>query len=125
MRRARLERFLLGAQRPDGGWNCVEGAAHSSFNTTTAVLEALLPRSRSRQVAQALARGREFLRFHGMTQDELGIWTSPGGAKVAWFKDPDGNVLSVTERQCGASPQTEPLPGTARSMRDGPQAPSA
>ncbi len=30
-------------------------------------------------------------------QDNLGIWTSPGGSKVAWFKDPDGNVLSLTE----------------------------
>jgi len=30
-------------------------------------------------------------------QDELGIWTAPGGSKVAWFKDPDGNVLSLTE----------------------------
>jgi len=43
-------------------------------------------------------KGVEFERFYGMTQDELGIWTSPGGARVAWFKDPDGNVLSVTER---------------------------
>ena len=33
----------------------------------------------------------------GFTQDELGIWTAPGGTvRVAWFKDPDGNVLSVT-----------------------------
>jgi predicted enzyme related to lactoylglutathione lyase len=30
-------------------------------------------------------------------QDDLGVWTSPGGSKVAWFKDPDGNVLSLTE----------------------------
>jgi predicted enzyme related to lactoylglutathione lyase len=30
-------------------------------------------------------------------QDDLGIWISPSGAKVAWFKDPDGNVLSLTE----------------------------
>ena len=30
-------------------------------------------------------------------QDELGIWTAPGGAKVAWFKDPDGNILSVSQ----------------------------
>jgi len=30
-------------------------------------------------------------------QDNLGIWISPGGSKVAWFKDPDGNVLSLTE----------------------------
>jgi predicted enzyme related to lactoylglutathione lyase len=31
-------------------------------------------------------------------QDDLGIWTSPNGSKVAWFKDPDGNVLSLTEQ---------------------------
>lgn len=41
--------------------------------------------------------GVRFERFAGMVQDELGIWTSPTGAKVAWFKDPDGNVLSVSE----------------------------
>ena len=29
--------------------------------------------------------------------DELGIWTAPGGTKVAWFKDPDGNILSLTQ----------------------------
>lgn len=28
---------------------------------------------------------------------ELGIWTAPGGAKIAWFKDPDGNILSVSQ----------------------------
>jgi len=32
-----------------------------------------------------------------MQQDELGIWTAPGGAKVAWFQDPDGNTLSVSQ----------------------------
>jgi hypothetical protein len=32
-----------------------------------------------------------------MKQDELGIWTAPTGAKVAWFKDPDGNILSISE----------------------------
>jgi len=36
-------------------------------------------------------------KYDFMTQDKLGIWTSPGGSKVAWFKDPDGNVLSLTE----------------------------
>ena len=36
-------------------------------------------------------------RYPGMQQDELGIWTSPSGAKVAWFKDPDGNTLSITQ----------------------------
>ncbi len=32
-----------------------------------------------------------------LEQDYLGIWISPGGSKVAWFKDPDGNILSLTE----------------------------
>ena len=36
-------------------------------------------------------------RFPGMAQNDLGIWQSPSGARVAWFKDPDGNVLSVTQ----------------------------
>jgi len=37
-------------------------------------------------------------RFAGIEQDELGIWTAPGGgARVAWFKDPDGNLLSVSQ----------------------------
>lgn len=36
-------------------------------------------------------------RFPGMDQDAHGIWASPSGARIAWFKDPDGNVLSVTE----------------------------
>ena len=36
-------------------------------------------------------------RFPGLNQDAHGIWASPSGARVAWFKDPDGNVLSLTE----------------------------
>jgi len=36
-------------------------------------------------------------RYAGLQQDEFGIWTAPGGARVAWFKDPDGNTLSITE----------------------------
>lgn len=43
-------------------------------------------------------RGVEFTIYPGMGQDELGIWTAPdGGAKVAWFTDPDGNVLSLSQ----------------------------
>jgi catechol 2,3-dioxygenase-like lactoylglutathione lyase family enzyme len=42
-------------------------------------------------------RGVAFLRFEGMNQDVLGIWTTPGGDRVAWFRDPDGNTLSVTQ----------------------------
>jgi len=41
--------------------------------------------------------GVAFERYSFLQQDGLGIWTSPAGAKVAWFKDPDGNLLSVWE----------------------------
>jgi catechol 2,3-dioxygenase-like lactoylglutathione lyase family enzyme len=41
--------------------------------------------------------GVHFERYPGMPQDEIGIWTAPGGAKVAWFKDPDGNTLSISQ----------------------------
>ena len=48
-------------------------------------------------VVRALAgRGVQFVRYDGLTQDDLGIWTTPGGDRVAWFKDPDGNTLSLT-----------------------------
>ena len=40
-----------------------------------------------------------FERFTGLPQDKLGIWTSSAGGKVAWFKDPDGNILSLTQFQ--------------------------
>jgi catechol 2,3-dioxygenase-like lactoylglutathione lyase family enzyme len=43
------------------------------------------------------ARGVTFLRYDGLAADEDGVWTTPGGDKVAWFTDPDGNVLSLTE----------------------------
>jgi catechol 2,3-dioxygenase-like lactoylglutathione lyase family enzyme len=43
------------------------------------------------------SRGVRFERFEGMDQDARGIWNAPSGARVAWFKDPDGNVLSVTQ----------------------------
>jgi hypothetical protein len=41
--------------------------------------------------------GVEFQQYGFKDQDESGVWTSPNGAKVAWFKDPDGNVLSLAE----------------------------
>jgi catechol 2,3-dioxygenase-like lactoylglutathione lyase family enzyme len=48
-------------------------------------------------VAGLTARGVSFTRFEGVEQDELGVWRSPGGAQVAWFLDPDGNTLSLTQ----------------------------
>ncbi len=41
--------------------------------------------------------GVQFERYPWMEQDKIGIWSAPSGAKVAWFKDPDGNVLSVSQ----------------------------
>jgi catechol 2,3-dioxygenase-like lactoylglutathione lyase family enzyme len=49
------------------------------------------------KVNELSRRGVRFDRFEGMPQDELGIWVSPTGAKVAWFKDPAGNSLSLTQ----------------------------
>src|SRR5439155_8743084 len=49
-------------------------------------------------------RGVEFRRYEWMPQDELRIWTAPGGAEVAWFGDPDGNTLSLTQMGGGAKP---------------------
>jgi catechol 2,3-dioxygenase-like lactoylglutathione lyase family enzyme len=51
----------------------------------------------SAAVRDLASRGVHFERFVGMEQDPSGVWTSPSGAKVAWFKDPDGNVLSLTQ----------------------------
>ena len=49
---------------------------------------------------RALARkGVKFEVFGFFQQDELGIWTTPTGTKVAWFKDPDGNILSVSQHE--------------------------
>jgi catechol 2,3-dioxygenase-like lactoylglutathione lyase family enzyme len=44
-----------------------------------------------------VARGVVFARYDGLGQDERGVWTTPDGTKVAWFLDPDGNNLSLTE----------------------------
>lgn len=48
-------------------------------------------------VSRLQEQGVHFQRFGFFQQDELGIWTAPNGDKVAWFKDPDGNTLSVSE----------------------------
>jgi len=48
-------------------------------------------------VADLTQAGIRFERYDFMKQDELGVWTAPTGARVAWFKDPDGNTLSISE----------------------------
>ncbi|HEY6277018.1 MAG TPA: VOC family protein [Streptosporangiaceae bacterium] len=49
------------------------------------------------EVRDLAARGVTFIRYDSMDQDSNGIWTTPGGDKVAWFADPDGNILSLTQ----------------------------
>jgi catechol 2,3-dioxygenase-like lactoylglutathione lyase family enzyme len=46
---------------------------------------------------ELIEKGVNFERFEWMNQDDLGVWASPSGALVSWFKDPDGNVLSLTQ----------------------------
>src|SRR5262245_48730179 len=46
---------------------------------------------------QPADKGVVFQRDQGMKQDELGIWLTPGGSQVCWFKDPDGNILSLSQ----------------------------
>jgi catechol 2,3-dioxygenase-like lactoylglutathione lyase family enzyme len=48
-------------------------------------------------IGELAQRGVEFLRYEGIDQDQRGVWSTPGGAQVAWFKDPDGNTLSLTQ----------------------------
>lgn len=50
-----------------------------------------------RVVAAMTEKGVVFERYGFFEQDDLAIWAAPGGAKVAWFKDPDGNTLSVSQ----------------------------
>ena len=50
-----------------------------------------------REVTGLQGQGVRFEKYGMKGQDEQGIWSSPSGAKVAWFKDPDGNVLSLTQ----------------------------
>ncbi len=50
-----------------------------------------------KEITELDNRGVRFARYEGLAQDNLGIWSAPSGAKVAWFNDPDGNILSLTQ----------------------------
>lgn len=53
-------------------------------------------------VVDALAaRGVHTERYAVLAQDARGVWSAPSGARVAWFKDPDGNLLSVAQYPAG------------------------
>jgi catechol 2,3-dioxygenase-like lactoylglutathione lyase family enzyme len=49
------------------------------------------------EVSKLKARGVAFERFAGLEQDAQGIWRAPSGTSIAWFKDPDGNLLSFND----------------------------
>ena len=49
------------------------------------------------EIDELAGRGVIFNKYEGMQQDERNIWSAPGGAKIAWFNDPDGNTLSLTQ----------------------------
>ena len=49
------------------------------------------------KVKDLVERGVKFERYGFLPQDELGIWQAPEGARVAWFKDPSGNTLSIAQ----------------------------
>ena len=52
------------------------------------------------EVTALTAKGLVFARYPFLPPDQvdaLGIWSAPGGAKVAWFQDPDGNTLSLSQ----------------------------
>jgi catechol 2,3-dioxygenase-like lactoylglutathione lyase family enzyme len=50
-----------------------------------------------KEVTELAKRGVKFEHFEGMNQDQDGVWISPSGGKIAWFKDPDKNILSLTQ----------------------------
>jgi catechol 2,3-dioxygenase-like lactoylglutathione lyase family enzyme len=52
-------------------------------------------------VDQLLQHGIAPERYPWLDQDEMGVWRAPSGARVVWFKDPDGNLLSVAEYVAG------------------------
>jgi len=48
-------------------------------------------------VTDLAGAGITCVRYDGVEQDAAGVWTTPGGDRVAWFRDPDGNTLSLTQ----------------------------
>lgn len=49
------------------------------------------------EMGELVCKGVRFERYERLPQDDSGIWKSPSGALIAWFLDPDGNGLSLTQ----------------------------
>jgi catechol 2,3-dioxygenase-like lactoylglutathione lyase family enzyme len=69
--------------------DAVAGAAYTVLGWRVEDLDAA--------VAALRSRGVEPRRYEGMEQDESGAWTAPGGSRIAWFADPDGNTRSLQQ----------------------------
>ena len=67
----------------------VDAAPHTVLGWVVTDLRATMKKLR--------AGGVVFERYEGMNQDYDDVWQSPSGACIAWFEDPDGNVLSLTQ----------------------------
>jgi catechol 2,3-dioxygenase-like lactoylglutathione lyase family enzyme len=87
----------------DDGFACVVDA-HGTEVRITAVPERAgaaytvlgwAPDDLDATIDDLVGRGVTFTRYDGMEQDDRGAWTAPGGARIAWFQDPDGNTLSL------------------------------
>lgn len=50
-----------------------------------------------REIKELTSKGVTFLTFNQLEQNASGVWTTPDGHKICWFKDPSGNILSLTE----------------------------
>jgi catechol 2,3-dioxygenase-like lactoylglutathione lyase family enzyme len=80
------------------GINMIRIARSGSFTPAPFTILGWQSSNIEQDVRELSARGVKFERYDYMgSQNELGIWTAPNGAKVAWFKDPDGNTLSISQ----------------------------
>jgi hypothetical protein len=105
----RARSFYRDANRPEPlkggaalrpGVSCKQHHAAARYSHRAAVDSRNRPGLRCSEIS-TMARelesaGVRFERYENIKQDDQGIWTSPTGARVAWFKDPDGNVLSLS-----------------------------
>jgi catechol 2,3-dioxygenase-like lactoylglutathione lyase family enzyme len=89
-----LDSFALVLKTPNGSIRVIEVQEHALAPSTVLGWDV----SDIHTVVRGLTlRGVTFKRYPGMTQDELGIWIAPSGSRIAWFNDPDDNVLSVAQ----------------------------
>ena len=78
-----------------GAQLCVVRADHVEPSGQTVFAWAVADLSRT--VAMLREAGVELISYPGLDQDEASAWTSPSGARVAWFRDPEGHILSVMQ----------------------------